>query len=102
MNITPITPSFKGNLRFSHDVHKTDLGGNAYTVKNTFELNPNKITSFQEIDEGKNGKFTIIRDDNNTPYKFSLPLYSVKMYISDAQNAKENDVVCIPNSESLV
>ena len=98
MDIRPVSPSFKGNLRFQQEVNKKDLAENRYTQRKTFELNPNKITSLYEenIIDDKFNETTIIRDDNNTQYKFNLPLSTVKYYIQQALYASQDTTVDIP------
>lgn len=100
MNINAITPSFKGNVKFSLEVKRCKG-----STKKTIEIPPEKIVSYLEVKKTKEypgGRrphteiTTQITDTAGEKYKFSLSLEQVKEKIEQAKKGPAETFI-IPN-----
>lgn len=106
MNIRAITPSFKGNIRFTNTSTPYNKEWK-YKKTETIEIPAEKIISYCETRETRETKeysrtpktsnqcTTQITDETGQKYKFSLPLENIKTSVEMAKN-EPNETFEIP------
>lgn len=96
MNIRAITPSFKGNIRFTSENRRY-----SESKTQTIEIPAEKIVSYREINETKEypgGRrphteiTTQITDTAGQRYNFRLPLEAVKKCVEQAKKSPKETV----------
>lgn len=113
MKIGTITPSFKSTLIFRKTDRQKDgkIENPAERIQTeTVYINPDKITSlYEKHNEQKIGhkintisKETVVTDECNTKYVFSLPIQTIQELIEEAQTKPAGTTVYVPEFKKIL